>query len=128
MTKILCDLQDINQIIQETRNEWLEEVLSLLDIPEQIITLANSNVDLFRSEMEHLGIEIILFKNEEIGVYKKKWHQGVNENNSGWLPPTKDCMVAEWKRPTKVYVKEKGGVYCELKLNEWCSLRMLRKK
>lgn len=127
MPIVLCDLPDINQVILETRNEWLQEVLELLNISPEIIDLSQTNIDLFRLEMENLGLEIILSQNEEIRVYKKKWYDGKSEESSGWLPPTEDCLIAQWKTPTRVYRKDGRKTYCELRLDEWCSLRMLRK-
>ena len=125
---ILCNLSDANETIEEARDEWIIDVLLALDVPEETVELGFDDVgrDDYIYEMDNLGILIELYSNGEVDVYKKVWFNGKTEEASGWLPPTKQHLVAQWKTPEKVRRIDGDEVYYELHLKEW-SVSNMRK-
>ena len=124
---VLCNLSDANDTIKEVRDEWIIEVLLALNIPEDIIELgfeeAQERED-YTYEMNELGISVELHSNGEVDVYKKVWINGETEENSGWLPPTQQHLVAQWKIPEKVRKLNGSEVHYELRLREWSVANM----
>jgi hypothetical protein len=123
---ILCNISDANETIEEARDEWIIEVLLALDVPEEIIELGfdDEGRDDYIYEMNDLGITIELYSNGEVDVYKKVWFEGATEEYSGWTPPKKQHIVAQWKTPEKVRRIEGNEVYYELHLREWSIANM----
>ncbi len=118
MTKILCNLSDANDIINEEREFWITDVLDALKIPDEVFEA--SSIDDFRFLMEERGIEVQLSTTGEVNVYRKEWYDGTSEENSGWLPSTDEHLVAQWKTPTRTKkLDENKEVYYEITLNEW---------
>lgn len=122
---ILCNLSDVVQVVSEERLNWIYSVLNALNVPEEVLDF--SDIRDFRYNMEELGIEIELDSNGCVNVYKKVWHRGNTEEDSGWLPFSKDHLVGQWKEPN--YVKKIDGkdVYYEIHTNEWSILNMRHK-
>jgi hypothetical protein len=125
---ILCNLSDANETIIEIRDEWVIEVLLALGVSEDTIELGfdSAGRDDYIYEMNELGISVELYSNGEVDVYKKVWVNGDIEENSGWLPPTKQHLVAQWKNPERVRRVKGNEVYYELHLREW-SVSNMRK-
>jgi hypothetical protein len=125
---ILCNISDANDTIKEARDEWIIETLLALDVPEDVIELGfdDSGRDDYIYEMNELGIAIELFSNGEVNVYKQVWHDGPAEELSGWIPPKKQHMVAQWKTPEKIrrIDKAKDDFYYEIHLREWSIANM----
>lgn len=123
---ILCNLSDANEIIEEARNEWIIEVLLGLGVPEETIELGFDDIgrDDYIYEMNDLGISVELYSTGEVDVHKKVWITGKNEESSGWLPPTKQHLVAQWKIPERVRRVNGNEVYYELHLREWSVTNM----
>jgi hypothetical protein len=123
---ILCNLSDANETIAETRDEWIIEVLLALGVPEDTIELGFDDVgrDDYIYEMNELGISVELYSTGEVDVYKKVWITGKTEESSGWLPPTKQHIVAQWKNPERVRRVDGNEVYYELHLREWSTKKM----
>jgi len=120
---ILCNISDNQRVIEEERVAWTYEVLLALDVPEEVLEDI-SNVDEYRYLMDELGIEVELNSDGEIDIYKKQMHYGATEEMTDWLPPTKDHLVAQWKKPTYVRRVEGKETYYEIHLNEWSILNM----
>jgi hypothetical protein len=118
---ILCNLSDANQVISEARELWVQEVLLGLGVKEETLKLAKSNIQEYRYQVEEMGIEVD-FKNGEVDVYKKKWHNDPNPELCGWLPSEKVHLVAQWKEPNKFRKVEGKDVYYEIHLNNWSML------
>lgn len=118
---ILCNISDANDTIEEVRDEWVIEVLLALDVPEDIVELGfdDTGWNDYVYEMNDLGLTVELYSNGEVDIYKKVWFQGASEEDSGWAPPKKQHLVAQWKIPEKVRRIDKGEVYYELRLREW---------
>jgi len=118
---VLCNLSDTNSTISEIRDEWIIEVLLSLGISEEIIELGfeDSSRKDYMDEMADLGIDIELYSSGKVDVYKKVWIEGDTEETSGWLPPTKKHLVAQWETPEKIRKIDGSEVYCELHLREW---------
>ena len=119
---ILCNLSDANQLIDEARIDWTYGVLYSLGVPEDM--LDPSDIQEFRYNMEGFGVEVELISNGDVNIYKKQWHDGRTEDDSDWLPPTPDHLVAQWKEPKRIMKKEGRDVYYEIHLNEWSILNM----
>lgn len=116
---ILCNLSDANQIISETKEAWVNEILLGLGVGEEVIEEASKNIRRFRYYMEDLGIEVDHKSNGEIDIFKKKWHEDPNPEKCGWLPTKKEHLVAQWKEPTKIRKVEGKDVFYEIHLNNW---------
>lgn len=121
---ILCDLSNAIEVTEEARDEWIIDVLLALGISEELIEMGFSDGDdyeEFKFSMNEEGIDIELLSNGEVNIYKKVWIDGHTEEGSGWLPPTPDHLVAQWKNPERVRRISKDGneVYYELHLREW---------
>ena len=117
-SSILCNLSDANALIIQARDEWLDEVFINLGVPDEVKAHVE-NVQAYRMEMYALGIEADLKANGEINVYKKRWHTGETEEQSGWLDASDQDLVAQWKTPERIRRVEGKSVYYEIKLNEW---------
>ncbi len=121
-TVVLCNLSDVNKVTEELRLEWINDVLDTLDVPDEVFEAKDINS--YRAEMEELGIEILLYSSGEVDVYKKTWVEGNTEFNTGYLPPKKINLVAQWKLPERVRRIDGNEVYYELHLNEWSITNM----
>lgn len=115
---ILCNISDANSSIEEARLYWTYEVLTALGVPDEIL-FETKDIRDFRYKMEGLGIEVVLKNNEEVDIFKKQWREGVSEEYSGWLEPTEEHLVAQWKKPDRVRKVEGKDVYYEIHLNKW---------
>jgi len=120
---ILCNLSDANDVIAEARLYWTYEILSALNVPDEIL-FELKDINDYRYEMEGLGIEVILKDNEEVDIYKKEWHEGPTEETSGWLEPMEEHLVAQWKKPHRVRKVEGKDVYYEIHINAWSMFNM----
>lgn len=121
---ILCDRSDTNEIVEDERLQWIIEILIELGVDESIIENYD-NIENYRYEMENMGIEIDYnISSNAVNVYKKQWHDGASEEESGWFEPNEDHLIAQWNEPN--YVKRIKGseVYYELHLNEWSIFNM----
>lgn len=123
---ILCNISDANNIIKEERENWIYNVLVMLNVTEEILDSV-PNVDKYRYHMYELGIEVELQSNGNIDIYKKQPYMDQAGEITDWLPPTKDHLVAQWKEPTRVKKVEGKNVYYEIHLNEWSILNMRHK-
>lgn len=121
---ILCNLSDARKSIEEERLYWVSDVLDALGVPDEVF--GATDIRDFRYDMEGFGIEVELCADGCVNVYKKQWHEGKTEEDSDWLPPTEDHLVAQWKEPTYVKKIEGNEVYYELHINEWSILNMRR--
>ena len=123
---ILCNLSDAIETIEEARDEWIIEVLLSLGVPEDTVELGFDDVgrDDYIYKMNELGISIELYSTGEVDVYKKVWITGSTEESSGWLPPTKQHIVAQWKTPERIRRVNGDEVYYELHLREWSVTNM----
>jgi hypothetical protein len=126
MSVILCDIADANDIIEEERLNWAFGILEYLGIPEEVI---NSNsIDDYREKMDFYGIEVELSSVGEVRIYKKEWHEGQTDEQSGWLNYTEDHIIGHWKEPTRVIkIDSNNRAYYEIHLNEWSVLNMRQK-
>lgn len=119
---ILCNLSDAKQSVEEERLFWISGVLDALGVLEEVADA--TDIRDFRYDMETFGIEIELNTDGAVSVYKKQWYEGKTEEESDWLPVTKEHLVAQWKEPTYIKKVEGKDVYYEIHLNEWSILNM----
>ena len=129
MTIILCNLSDSRETIEEARDEWIIETLISLGVPEDTIELgfdSDRGRDDYIYEMSDLGIDVELFSSGKVDVYKKVWLDGKTEEASGWLPTTKEHLVAQWETPERVRRIDGKDIHYELHLKEW-SIANVRK-
>lgn len=122
--KILCNLSDVNEVIKEAREEWIIEVLMSLGVSEQIIEMgfssSGNDYEEYLYNMEQVGIEVDLFADGVVIVYKKSWCEGEREELSGWLPAQKKHIVAKWEEPERVKRIDKDkSIYYEVNIKEW---------
>lgn len=111
---ILCNLSDANEMISEAQKEWVENLLLALNIDEGML---DDDIYVFRSKMEEIGIEVVLYSSGEVDVFKKVWFD--DGFNQGWLPAEKKNLVGQWKLPEKIKKIDEKGVYYEIHLKEW---------
>jgi len=113
---ILCNLSDANEEIREARLYWTYEVLLAAGVPEDTITL--DNIHAYKAEMDELGIEVEFIDGKLIDIYKLEWH--ATEYEAGWLPPTTEHLIAQWKEPERIVkIDEDKSAYYEIHLNSW---------
>lgn len=122
---ILCNLSDANAIIEEERLYWVFDVLEYVGIPEEVFDA--ESIDEYRESMDTYGIDVELCSNGEVYIYKKEWHEGRNEEESGWLPADDEHLIGHWKNPTRVIKVDGKDAYYEIHLNEWSILNMRQK-
>lgn len=122
---ILCNLSDANTIIEEERLYWVFDVLECVGIPEEVYDVAS--IDEYREKMDVYGVDVELITNGEVYIYKKEWYEGPNEEESGWLSPTKDHLIGHWKEPIRIMKMDDKGIHYEIHLNEWSILNTRRK-
>lgn len=115
---ILCNISDALETINEARLYWAYKTLSAMNVPDEVL-FEITDVNEYKYQMEGLGIEIDIINNEEINIYKKEWYEGPTEESSGWLSPTKEHLVAQWKKPTKIMKVEGKETHYEVHLNAW---------
>jgi hypothetical protein len=96
---VLADRGDEQKVIEEERQEWLNEVLLALDVPVKAFEL---EIDEFRDYLNSVEIEI--------------W-----QNADGTLDVYKDSeIVAQWKEPKLVLIKETPKKwYYEIHIDAW---------
>ena len=115
---ILCNISDANSVIEESKLEWINDVLLGLGVSEE--TLEIKNIRELRHEISSsYGIEVDLKAGGEVDVYKKQWNNSQDEELQGWLPTKKEHLVAQWKEPKRVRKVEGKEVFYEIHLNEW---------
>ena len=115
---ILCNLSDAIQVINEARLDWIKTTLSDLGVPENILEI--KDIRELRYELsDNFGIEVDLFFNGDVHVYKKQWNNSSKESLQGWLPVKKEHLVAQWKEPKRIRKVEGKNVYYEIHLDEW---------
>lgn len=124
---ILCDISDANNVISEERDAWIIDVLMALEVPEEVIEAGfdtGSNYDDYVAYMNEIGVDVDTDASGSVCVYKKAWIDGTSEEMSGWLPPTKNHMIAHWKPPKKIrrISKDRKEVYYEIHLEEWSAI------
>lgn len=126
--KILCKRSDIGDAIREAKEEWIIEVLLALGVDESVIELGFSedggDFEKFIYEMNKIGVDIILYQNGEVNVYKKTWvnqpvSYGGDVYDGDWAPPTEKNLVAQWKIPKKTKIKTGNSEYYEICPVEW---------
>lgn len=119
---VLCNISDANQIIEEERFKWIINVLLAAGIPEDILIF--DDIRNFRADMYDLGIEVELINNKEVNVYKLEWLE--NDYEQGFLPPTEENLIAQWKVPKRVMKIDENGrdAYYEIHLDEWSMFKM----
>lgn len=116
MTEILCDVGDETSIIEEERQIWLTKVLVSLGADEDIIS---RNTIAAKEHIMFLGFDIQTHINGTIKIYRP-------ENITFELPEDEidveinQKLIAEWKKPTLIRIKESPGkYYYKITLNEW---------
>lgn len=119
MTVVLCNIRDVNSVVEEERYNWTIDVLGRLGVTEDVIAYKDKDIDQFKYFMDKIGIEVELVSGGLVNIYKKKWYKGVTESMSGWLPPTKEHLVAQWNPPTYNRKSDETGSFYELILNIW---------
>lgn len=112
---ILCDLSDANEVIDDARSDWINDVFDVLNIPDDVFDA--TDIRDYRMNMEDLGIEVILYSNGEVNVFRKVWHD--DGFNAGWLPATDKHIIAQWKTPERVLKNDGKDVYYEIHVDAW---------
>lgn len=120
---ILCNISDVNKVIEEEKNFWVQDVLLDLGVSEDVIASAE-NIDEYLHFMNQLGIEVEYRTTGEVLIYKKTMYRGEDGEEVDWLNPSEENLVAQWKPPTLVKKVEGKNVHYEVHLNEWSSFKM----
>jgi len=94
---ILADRGDEQKVIKEEREEWVNKVLISLGITQEIF----QEREQCRNYMLSLDIEMWENEKKEITIYHR------------------DKLVAEWKQPKLVLIKEPKSMYYEIHLKCW---------
>lgn len=106
-TIVLADRYDEQRVLEEEKRDWLNRVLVALGLSEDLLDSDN-----LRDHLTALGLEV--------------WH-GIADGSVDMLRNGK--LVAQWKHPKFVLIKELSGkYYYELHLNEWALPFQMRKK
>lgn len=118
---ILCNLSDANEIIKESRDEWIISVLLELGVPEEIVEMGfeAGKWDDYLYAMNDLGVVVELYSDGEVDVFKQVWVDGESESDTGWLPISDKNLVAQWKTPERIKRLEGKDVFYEIHLDEW---------
>lgn len=120
---ILCNISDANIVVEEEKNYWVQDVLLSLGVPEGVIVSVH-DIDEYLYQMHQYGIEVEYKTNGEVLIYKKAMYKSPEGEEIGWLNPTKDHLVAQWKPPRFVRKVEGKDVFYEVHLNKWSSFSM----
>jgi hypothetical protein len=96
--KILADKGDEQKVIEEEKAEWVFEVLLALDINEQAFEL---NMEDLRDHLKELGIEVWNKYDGSVDIYRD------------------EKIIAQWKVPNLVLVKDPKRWYYEIYVNNW---------
>lgn len=107
MTTILCNRGDENQTIEEAKQEWLQEVLLALDVPEDLF---KEQVDDVRQILDNYKLDIWKNANGTIDIYR--------ENK----------LIGQWLSPKLILVHEKKEWYYRIETQHWALPFQLRKK
>ena len=119
---VLCNISDVVSVIAEEKTKWVHSILEALGVQEDTFKL--TNIDEYRNKMEDMGIEVIYYTGGNINIYKKVWHEAKTQEGSGWLPPTDENLVAQWREPEYVKKIEGNEAYYEVHTKEWSILNM----
>lgn len=96
--KILADRGDERKIIQEEKEEWLADVLLAMEIPKELFDL---NIEDMKEYLSTINVEIWENHDETLDIYKN------------------DEIVAQWKKPKLILIKDKPRWYYEIHINAW---------
>ncbi len=109
MSTILCNNGDERKTIEEAKEEWVKEVLIALGANEDIF---GTDVDLFdsRQYLDALEIEVWPDVSGNINIYRKQ------------------KLVAQWKEPKLLLIKEGAEMYYKITTNEWALPFQMRKR
>jgi len=118
---LLCNLSDTNQVIDDFKTEWTTKLLLKLGVDASIMS---GPIQDFRYHMEEKGLEVELKSSGEVNIYKKVWHEDTNPEMCGWLPPTQNHLIAQWKEPTRTKRVDGKEVYYEVELNYWSMIKI----
>ena len=99
MTILLVDRGDECKVIEQEKNKWVAKNLVALGINEAAQKSDNSN-----EYLASLGVEVWQNTKGEVDISRNK------------------KIVAQWKEPQIVLIKENGGLYYKVSLNEWSLL------
>lgn len=98
MWVVLADRGDEINVIEEEREEWVNNVLIALGVPQEILTY---NKDIIKTHLLSLQIEIWQNEKGAIDIYKD------------------DKIIAQWKEPKLNLIKEPKSMYYEIQINAW---------
>lgn len=107
---ILSNRGDEQKIIQEEKSEWVFQVLLGLGVAEEIL-IELSNEDIV-NYLESIRIEVISnISSDGVDIYRE------------------EKIVAQWKKPKLILIKEKRNkYYYEIHLNEWALPFQMKKR
>lgn len=98
---ILSDRDNLNETIEEEQQEWLTDVLIALGVEKQALEIDDPQFDM----RDYLfGLDIEIWRNiqkKTIDIYRN------------------DKLIAQWKVPKTILIKEGRKYYYEIHLNEW---------
>lgn len=111
---VLCNLSDVNSTIEEVRDEWIVDVLTGIGVSEEDFNLP---YDQYCDALSELGLVVRKSTGGTVSVYKLSWHE--EDHCQGFLNPTKNNLIAQWKNPKRVKRIENNDVYYELHFDCW---------
>jgi len=95
---VLADRGDEQKVIEEEKHDWLVEVLLALGISEQLFEL---DMEDMKEHLSSSNIEVWNNYDGALDVYKN------------------DEIVAQWKVPRLILIKDKPNWYYEIHIDSW---------
>jgi len=98
---VLADRDNVNEVIEEEKQEWVVKVLVALGVEESILEINDPMFDI-SDYLAGLNLEIWNNPNGTVDILRG------------------DKVVGQWKEPSYILKKEgQGKFYYEVKINEW---------
>ena len=106
MTIILSDVDNLKEVVEEAKNEWLYELLFQLGVSENSLMNNDGLFSSARDEMEMMGVEVI------------------TDNHLGKTDVYVETeLIAEWFAPDiQRIIDDNGKHFYRITLKEWSPL------
>ncbi len=122
MVEILCNIGDEREVIEEERQDWLQKVLVALGADPEIIS---ENSMKAREHIMFLELDVFSNVDGSIKIYRPEHitfeypSEDPEREYEEVTVEARQKLVAEWKEPELIRIRDEEGEYYKIILSEW---------